>query len=640
MSERIYRFIKFAVERFLIQGPFYQILFIGGVIGLFSLFFGQLLIWADPAETNLAKNAWWAFLRMSDPGYLGDDNGTYRRILSTILTILGYVLFMGSLVAIMTQWLYKTMKELEAGYTPINYRGHITILGYTNRTPIIIGQILASKDSLSRFLKKIRRSGPTLAILNDVVGYELTADLKTNLPKATDINRVIFRTGDSIDSEDLGRVNVEHSAVVIIPARSFSTNRGFNSDASMVKSLLSIKNRAETAGVKPPKVVAEVLDDGLKNTVKRVYGDGLEVVSSRSLVARMISQNIHNPGLSHVYSELMSQDYGSEIYFKAFPQLVGMEWSLVGQKFENCIPIGTVHEGIHKSINISPKKDEKINNGESIIVIAKSFDEIKISDRTKKNLTEPFPAEVFKMEQARPAKKLLILGWSEKAVYVVNELIKSESLDFSIDILSIHGVEERETALSESIDQKNLSKVFNHQLDYTQLETFEKIDISSYDNILFMTNDWIQSVGEADARSILGVLQLRSREADTGRLEAPVLIELSDPENEKLFHKRPGETIISPIVVSAIIANIALRPELSMVFDVLFDSNGADISFRSASSLMIEERMTFGEIKQKLQLLKEVPIGLRCRKDDKCFLNPAFNETFASLESYDLILLG
>ncbi len=43
---------------------------------------------------------WWAFLRLTDPGYLDDDEGTTRRLISVIVTVLGYVLFMGSLVAI------------------------------------------------------------------------------------------------------------------------------------------------------------------------------------------------------------------------------------------------------------------------------------------------------------------------------------------------------------------------------------------------------------------------------------------------------------------------------------------------------------------------------------------------------------
>jgi hypothetical protein len=639
LSEKFVKSVKFRVERFLIRGPFYQILFIGAVICFISFTFGQMLFWVDPTESDLFKNAWWAFLRMSDPGYLGDDNGTYRRILATVLTILGYVLFMGSLVAIMTQWLYKTMKELESGFTPMNTVGHISILGYTNRTPLIIGQILTSKDKMNIILKKLKRSGPAVAVLNETVGYELIADLKADLPRKTNVKRVVFRSGDLISSEDLGRINVERSSVVIIPAKISVSDRGFSSDMSMIKALLTIKNRAELAGVKLPKVVAEVLDEKLKDTAKKLYGDSLEVVSSRSLVARLISQNIHHPGLSNVYAELMSQNEGSEIYVKTFNELMGLSWGEVAFRFKNSVAIGIVSADKTKAVRIAPSLDSKIEEGDLIVFIAKSFAQIVLSPSGNKSDSEIISVERSIAEVVKTDKKLLLMGWSEKALYVVKEVIKSESYSFNVDIVSIHESEERERTITSLVGAELKGRVRNIELDYAQPETFDQIDIESYDNILFMTNDWISSVGEADARSILGVLNLRSKEGEK-KTSSSVLIELSDPENEKLFSKRSGETIISPIVVSSLIANISLRPELSRVFDVLFDSGGAEIFFKSAKQLQFTGALSFGDIQQKLKSQTSIPIGLRHRETDLYHINPEFSEVFSNIENFDVILLG
>ena len=57
---------------------------------------------------------WWAFRRLTDPGNLGDDEGLFTRVLSSVLTVLGYVLFMGSLIAIMTQWLNAKLRHWRA----------------------------------------------------------------------------------------------------------------------------------------------------------------------------------------------------------------------------------------------------------------------------------------------------------------------------------------------------------------------------------------------------------------------------------------------------------------------------------------------------------------------------------------------
>jgi hypothetical protein len=93
----------------------------------------RIMAWAvtdqfdDPLEA-----IWWSFLRLSDPGYLGDDEGVSLRIISTIVTVLGYVLFLGSLVAIMTQWLNQTLRRYESGLTPISMSGHVVIIGRTS----------------------------------------------------------------------------------------------------------------------------------------------------------------------------------------------------------------------------------------------------------------------------------------------------------------------------------------------------------------------------------------------------------------------------------------------------------------------------------------------------------------------------
>ncbi|MCL1478216.1 MAG: hypothetical protein MH219_12130 [Marinobacter sp.] len=64
---------------------------------------------------SVGAAVWWAFLRLTDPGYLGDDIGAWQRFVSTLLTVSGYVVFMGTLVAILTRWLIAKMEELERG---------------------------------------------------------------------------------------------------------------------------------------------------------------------------------------------------------------------------------------------------------------------------------------------------------------------------------------------------------------------------------------------------------------------------------------------------------------------------------------------------------------------------------------------
>ena len=243
------------------------------------------------------------------------------------------------------------------------------------------------------------------------------------------------------------------------------------------------------------------------------------------------------------------------------------------------------------------------------------------------------------MEISKTKKRVLLMGWSKKSAYVVKELLSSQTINFSIDVLSVHSSAEREKALSKEIKTEKLKNVKHLELDYTQIETFEEIDMSAYCNVIFMTNDWISTGGEADARSILGVLQLRNFEENSTQKHS-ILVELADPKNKRLFAKRAGETIISPFVVSTILANVSIRAELGMVFEVLFNSDGADIFFKPASDYKLLGNISFSELKNKFYTQSHIPIGLRDNQTDEYIINPPSSKTISNIENYDIVSLG
>jgi len=153
------------LERWVQRGVLNQLLLMTSLIAIVALL-GGICAWTiTPAFESLSAAVWWSFLRLTDPGYLGDDEGTILRVISTIVTVLGYVLFMGSLIAIMTQWLARTIRNLESGLTPITMENHFVILGWTNRTPEIIKKLMTAGGRLERFLAK--RAGL------DIVGDKL-----------------------------------------------------------------------------------------------------------------------------------------------------------------------------------------------------------------------------------------------------------------------------------------------------------------------------------------------------------------------------------------------------------------------------------------------------------------------------------
>ena len=72
--------------------------------------------------------------------------GITKRFISTTLTVAGYVLFLGALIAIMTQWLNQNLRRMESGLTPIARDGHVLVAGWTDRTVSILREMFRTED--------------------------------------------------------------------------------------------------------------------------------------------------------------------------------------------------------------------------------------------------------------------------------------------------------------------------------------------------------------------------------------------------------------------------------------------------------------------------------------------------------------
>ena len=106
---------RFTIERLLLRGLHYRLFFAAVIIALVSVSAGLLVVLLDPKFDDTGAAVWWSFLRLSDPGYLGDDEGAVSVTISTVVTVLGYVLFLGLLVAILTQWMNTLIERVESG---------------------------------------------------------------------------------------------------------------------------------------------------------------------------------------------------------------------------------------------------------------------------------------------------------------------------------------------------------------------------------------------------------------------------------------------------------------------------------------------------------------------------------------------
>lgn len=607
MDSRLLNRFRFYLERWLQGGVWNQLLFVAGLILLVSVL-GGLLAWmvsddlADPLDA-----IWWSFLRLSDPGYLGDDEGAALRIISTIVTVLGYVLFLGSLIAILTQWLNQTMRRLESGLTPITISGHIVILGWTNRTPHLIRELIdgqASPREGGRQAKAAR-----IVILAEDVGPQLRHDVRETLGKDYSRWKIILRSGSALKIEHLKRVDYEHASVIIIPGSDYAEGGHELSDARVVKALMTIARYLPGEPGEPvPEVIAEVLDSRKAAIAERAYPGRIEVVGSDSFISRLIAQNVRHRDLSHVYSELLTYARGNEFYVRPFPEMAGVTFVEAQQRFSEAILLGIIRStGGRRETMLNPPPDVTLEKEDMLVAIARSFDRF-----------DPLPPTAAREIPAAPdsplrppgtdRRRILLIGWNHRVPSLLSEFAGYTSEVFQVDMLSVFSEGERERDLATVAVGGSLH--IRHIVgDLTDEHVIAQLNPQTYDTIVLLGHDWLESGEESDARTILGTMVLRDAIKDA-ELGPNMIIELMDPANSLLVRQRAREVIISPVVLSHLLAHISLRRELSGVFAELFGRGGSEIFFRPSGDYgLAGKEVRFRDVRREAIRHREIALG-------------------------------
>jgi ion channel POLLUX/CASTOR len=604
---------KFLLERLVLRGAHYRLLIIAALIGLLSVVAGAIVhIMGGGPDGGFPAAVWWAFLRLSDPGYLGDDEGVLLRLVSTLLTVLGYVVFLGALVAIMTQWLNARMRALEAGLTPIAQRDHVLIIGWTNRTPTIVQELVLAGSRVRRFLQLHGTRRLRIAILAEEVTTELSIELRERLGPLWNERQVILRTGSALRLDHLRRVDFMHASVVIMPATDFGTGGPDQADARTIKALLSVAShqRGRDNG-ELPLVVAEIFDSRRIDVARRAYGGPIEILASDAIISRLIAQNVRHPGLSHVYGELLTQRHGNEVYVRRFPSLEGATVSEIAAHFDEAVLLGVVRPaGDTFRPLLNPDARTRLEAGDRLAMMARSYAATEPADAA-------FDGAITRAAAVRPAAdgprrplRVLVLGWSHKVPALLREFDSYASESFEIDVVSTAPVGRREAALHRYDVRPQRLLVRQHEADFATPSVLEHLDVASFDSIVLLGSDRLVSGEESDARSMLGYLMLRDLLPQHGG--PTVLIELLDAGNLPLFGGPTGEVLVSPVILSHMLAQVALRHELRSVFEELFGPGGAEIIFRAPAEYGLDgAHASFRDVESAAAARGETALGVR-----------------------------
>ncbi|MBT3983583.1 MAG: hypothetical protein HOE90_19665 [Bacteriovoracaceae bacterium] len=642
MLKQFFNRLKYLVERFILSGLPYQVFIFALIIAGVSFIAGLVVFTASSEFTSFSSAMWWAFLRLTDPGYLGQDKGTLLRLVSTILSVLSYVLFLGALIALMTQWMYKALRELESGVTPLYIEDHILILGLTNRTVSLVEGILTSDINRQKFLNRLDLKKIKIVILCKDLDSDVYYKFKEDLGSKWNSRDIIIRGGDSLDLDDLRRVNFLEAAVVIMPGTNISNS---DLDAKNVKTLLTIANYGKLEGYEGdiPPMVVEMLSKKKASIAQGIYGKNIEIISSDSLISRIIAQNARYTGLAFIYSELLRQNFGNGIYVREYPQFEGRNFYEIQNAFPKAIVIGILRKlGSQYVPFLNPPIDTILEDDDSIVLIARGMDDIK--PEVNEQTVDLRPIRDTPIELPAVKRKILILGWNHHAANLIQFFSNYKNETYDIVNLARVDINDRKRRLSKF--EINYEKI-NLQLidgDYTAVKKLTSVKPETFTDIIMLSNDWLDSDLESDARIILGHLLLK--DVLRGVAHPPdILAEIMDQDNEKLFPHSKDEILIPPLILSHMLSQAALTPEINEVYEDLLDITEHEISIVNCNLFgLVNKKMTVALAQQIVNQSDYVFLGyIKVMKNGgntrEFFLNPERKEEVEFTPDDEIIIL-
>lgn len=589
----------------MLRGLRYRVLLAVAAVATVALIAGAVLVVLDPNAQTLSEGMWWSLLRLTDPGYLGTEEGALRRTVALILTLLGYVLFLGLFIAILTNWLDDAISELHSGRTPVPFADHVVILGWTFCTPTIVTELLRSRDQVRRFLAGRDARELRIVILAPQLDDDLVRMVHARIAGLRKNGRVYVRAGSQLKIDHLERTSLRDAAVMILPT-SYGSNGGPEAiDAQTVKTLRSVSRIACDTDTTLPLAVAEIFDGRRRTVAGRAYAGPTEIIATDQLISRFITQSVRHNGLFDVFAEFLAPAAGSVLQVLPASAHAGVAFGRL--RSPRAVLLGIVRSGDQQSV-LNPHPDTVLEADDHLVFIAWHSDECEVRvEHQKVAVTE----NALFTEDVPEQHRVLILGWNRKVPAILDEFRSYGNDFFQIDVASAVPSRERDILIEGYDCSLSEWSVRQIEADLTVPGVLEQLEPHAFDNIVLLASDRFADQDQADANTVFTYLALTDLIPDENP-RPELIIELLDAENLPLFPSDKEDIIVSPRLVSHMLAQVSLCRELAPVIRELAQPTGAQIQLLPALQYLgTEDSMSFDGIEQAAFERGQIALGIR-----------------------------
>jgi ion channel POLLUX/CASTOR len=596
---RLKHYIQYKFDNLMTKGltPMVVLLFIFALVLTFFFAIVVLITHLQSEEVkidNLPEAYWQTFMHVLDQGTITGETGWGFRLLMILPTFAG-LMFVATLLGLVSTYIQNMLTNLRKGRSYVLEKNHIVILGWSNKVFSIIDELMIANEN---------QKHARIVVLAQKDKIEMEDEIAARIEKRGR-TKVICRTGDPIDLDDLDIVNPHQAKSIIIVSKD-----DHKSDAEIIKCILAITNHPNIDKSKLYNIVAEIQTNNNKEIANIIGGDHLTLVISNEIIARIAVQTCLQSGLTVVYNRLLDFS-GVDIYFQDIEAFYERTFKEVMFAYEDITAIGI--QRINGIVLLNPKATTKIRKGDKIIFIAEDDNKLPEPVFNAPSMRDDLVVNEIKTLPNRP-KKILVLGWNVKGAIIVRELDNYLLKGSEISVMSVY-LEQAQKEVEEIMPLVNASIQFIVG-DVTSRKTVNDLDLSGFDHIMILSYSEKMGVQEADSNTLVTLMHLRDIKEKTGA-NFTIVSEMLNIKNRTLAEiAKPDDFIISDHVISLIVGQLAENRELKMVFDEMFDSQGMEFYLKPIELYLnnLEEPCNFYTVIEAGLRREEVAIGYRLQR--------------------------
>ncbi len=502
------------------------------------------------------------------------------------------VLFVSPVMAgIVIVMAMKRLTALVSGRSVVLEKGHTVILGWSEQVYAVIAGLVKANKS---------RGKTTIAVLateNQLV----MEDLIKQRVGDTGSTRIVCRTGNPIDTNDIKVVNLDEARSIIA-----LNAEGPGADNLVIRTLLAVTNSADRSK-SPYQVVASVSDSRNHPAAQIAGGPETAVVNADDITAKLVVLTARQSGLSSVYTELLNYD-GDEVYIVKEPALAGKTFGEALLAYDTSAVMGL--QAADGTVRLKPPMATMIAQTDKIIAISADDSSVRVGGAAPA-IVEQAIAPVTQ----RPATsaKTLLLGWNRRGRMILQTLDSSVGPESTVRVVAGSEHEPAIGGLIGGTTWTNITVTYAAG-DTTSRETLEGLEVGTHDHVIVLSPDTMD-FQEADSETLVTLLHLRDmheKHGEPGR-HYSIVSEMLDDRNRRLGQlTKADDFIVSSELIALLITQLSENRNVGGVFADLFDPQGAEIYLKPAEDYVaLGQQLDFYTVIEAARRREEVAIGFR-----------------------------